>query len=169
MKAIKIMVILFFISLSIAAIFFFSDQTGDNSHTESRLVADRIAEFITSDSENAATNKEIEIISRALDKPIRKLAHLFIYFCLGFIVFTSVRVLGLGKSRPVCILFCILFVVAIASADEFNQMFKEGRGASLKDVVIDTVGGTIGIYFYFIITDFIKRFKAFVSNIKSKA
>ena len=43
----------------------------------------------------------------------------------------------------------------VASADEINQYFKDGRGSSVSDVLLDTIGGTLGIYFYYIVTDFI--------------
>ena len=69
------------------------------------------------------------------DLVLRKLAHLTEYAVLGALL---VRALG---PPAVAILLGALY----ATSDEFHQHFVRGRHAAWYDVVIDTVGVTIGV------------------------
>lgn len=39
----------------------------------------------------------------------------------------------------------ICLVAAYAATDEYHQLFVPGRSGQVRDVVIDTVGGTLGL------------------------
>ena len=77
----------------------------------------------------------------ALNRSIRKLAHLTEFTILGGVLYvvlrryieygTVVKTIGVG--------------IVIASLDEFIQLFSLGRSSQLSDVLIDTVGIIIGI------------------------
>ena len=77
----------------------------------------------------------------ALNRIIRKLAHLTEFTILGGVLYvvlrryieygTVVKTIGVG--------------IVIASLDEFIQVFSLGRSCQLSDVLIDTVGIIIGI------------------------
>ena len=77
----------------------------------------------------------------ALNRIIRKLAHLTEFTILGGVLYvvlrryieygTVVKTIGVG--------------IVIASLDEFIQLFSLGRSYKLFDVLIDTVGIIIGI------------------------
>lgn len=77
----------------------------------------------------------------ALNRVVRKLAHLTEFTILGGILYvilrryieygTVVKTIGMG--------------IVIASLDEFIQLFSLGRSSQLSDVLIDTVGIIIGI------------------------
>ena len=77
----------------------------------------------------------------ALNRIIRKLAHLTEFTILGGALYvvlrryieygTVVKTIGVG--------------IVIASLDEFIQLFSLGRSSQLSDVLIDTVGIIIGI------------------------
>ena len=77
----------------------------------------------------------------ALNRIVRKLAHLTEFTILGGILYvvlrhyieygTVVKTIGVG--------------IVIASLDEFIQLFSLGRSSQLFDVLIDTVGIIIGI------------------------
>lgn len=77
----------------------------------------------------------------ALNRIIRKLAHLTEFTILGGVLYvvlrryieygTVVKIIGVG--------------IVIASLDEFIQLFSLGRSSQLSDVLIDTVGIIIGI------------------------
>jgi VanZ family protein len=69
------------------------------------------------------------------DLVLRKLAHLTEYAILGALLW---RALG----RP---WLAILIGGIYATSDEFHQHFVRGRHAAWYDVVIDTVGVTIGV------------------------
>lgn len=61
--------------------------------------------------------------------------------------------MGLGSGLLLCrekrntkeILQTSLFILLYAIVDEYHQSFIPGRGASFKDVCIDTLGGISGI------------------------
>ena len=77
----------------------------------------------------------------ALNRIVRKLAHLTEFTILGGVLYTILRryitygtvikTIGLGMF--------------IASLDEFIQLFSPGRSSQISDVLIDTVGVIIGI------------------------
>ena len=77
----------------------------------------------------------------ALNRIIRKLAHLTEFTILGGVLYvvlrryieygTVVKTIGVG--------------IVIASLDEFIQLFSLGRSSQVFDVLIDTIGIIIGI------------------------
>ena len=147
--------------IGIAAIFFFSDQSGTDSHNTSHKFAEKAAEGIVKMYPSGKINQNVvTTVAKVLDYPIRKLAHLFIYFMLGLLFYTGLRFILGEKIRPAYALIVIFMVFLVACADEINQYFSAGRDASFKDVIIDTVGGTFGLYFFHIIKDFISHMKS---------
>ena len=73
---------------------------------------------------------------------VRKGAHLFEFFVLG--VFMALLSLFVVKRRRSAVLVAFLYLCFIASTDEFIQKFT-GRTSSLTDVMIDLVGGCVGV------------------------
>lgn len=77
---------------------------------------------------------------------IRKGAHLFVFFVFGFLMFGVWRVYR-RKTWKAC-LGALLCVVLFAGTDEIHQMFTDGRSAMVEDVIIDTIGGFLGVLFF---------------------
>ncbi|RXJ02941.1 VanZ family protein [Anaerobacillus alkaliphilus] len=74
---------------------------------------------------------------------LRKGAHVFVFFVLGFLIF---RVLKLFKIKAVPQFFLtLLFIIAFASIDEFRHFHHPNRTGLIEDVILDTVGGLLGI------------------------
>jgi VanZ family protein len=73
----------------------------------------------------------------------RKIGHLFIYAVLGALVYGTLR--HRKRSRLTCILFALSVVILIACADEYIQQYSPNRTASIRDVGVDLVGGSLGI------------------------
>ena len=76
---------------------------------------------------------------------VRKSAHFTEYFVLAVTVALPLYVY---RIRGIFLfftggIFCVLF----ALLDEYHQSFVSGRGASLKDVGIDSLGALFGILF----------------------
>lgn len=74
---------------------------------------------------------------------IRKAAHFFIFFVIGFF-----WVLGLRKrvkEQWLVFLLALLLSVGYASFDEFRQVFHPGRSGMMADVVLDSAGAAVGI------------------------
>ena len=158
-KTIRIIIAMLFWAIAIVVIFFFSDQDGDTSHIESGQVSKKAAEVITSMTESAFSEREVKTVARALEKPIRKCAHLLIYFSLGLILHLALRFVLWGEKHPKLVFLCLFIVFAVACADEINQYYNKDRGSSVADVFLDTIGGAAGIYFYFFVTDLIGHIK----------
>lgn len=74
---------------------------------------------------------------------IRKGAHFFSYFVIGFF-----WLLGLRKRvrhEWLTILLAVLLSIGYASFDELRQSFNPGRTALMADVLLDTAGAVVGI------------------------
>ena len=125
-----------FISIAtMILIFWFSHQNSEESLKQSNFILQYLKDFL-------------EIFG--LD--VRKLAHFTIYLVLGNSYFLSFKVLD-KKSALVSIILTTLY----ACTDEFHQGFIPGRGPALKDVLIDTLGGSLGITIIFLFSNLNKK------------
>lgn len=78
---------------------------------------------------------------------IRKSAHAFEFLVLSILVSWAMFSHGIkGKKASIYILSIVLFY---AATDEFHQLFVPGRGASINDVIIDFIGGIIGLIIFY--------------------
>lgn len=87
---------------------------------------------------------------------IKKSAHIIEYFALTLLLYRAIRFEGLTVPRILLVTFAISVVYAIS--DEFHQSFTPGRQATLRDVVIDTVGVSIALLFIYKLNDLVVRF-----------
>ena len=78
----------------------------------------------------------------ALNRIVRKLAHLTEFTILGGVLYAILR--RYIEYGTVC--KTIGLGMAIAILDEFIQRFSPGRSSQFSDVVIDTIGVVIGIF-----------------------
>ena len=77
----------------------------------------------------------------ALNRIIRKLAHLTEFTILGGVLYVVLhRYIEYGT-----VVKTIVVGIVIASLDEFIQLFSLGRSSQFSDVLIDTIGVIIGI------------------------
>ena len=158
-KIYRILFSLLLMTLLVAAIFFFSDQSGNDSHTVSTQVCEKIAEAWSETFWTDPGHYSKEILAKMLDAPVRKVAHVLIYMALGFGTCVIANILSGRKVRFYHVLLCILIVMLVASFDEYNQYYSGGRGASFGDVWLDTFGGCIGIYLVFMFKDFVRHIR----------
>ena len=92
------------------------------------------------------TNKSSKAIMTKYSTLVRKTAHFVEYFLLGVIV-SIILVLLKVKEPIIAIFICFLYAVT----DEIHQLFVEGRTCRLLDVIIDTLGASLGtfiVYFF---------------------
>ncbi len=75
--------------------------------------------------------------------PIRKTAHMVVYFVLGAMLVDALKHHGLKGTQSV--LVALALAIAVAVADETVQHFIPGRVGALTDVFFDTIGATVGI------------------------
>ena len=82
---------------------------------------------------------------------VRKGAHMFSYCLLAILLFMSVYEKDIKKAIIIAFLGTFLY----ACSDEFHQLFIPGRSGEFRDVMIDSLGGIIGL----ILIGFIARYK----------
>ena len=141
-KIIKIILVL----LCMITIFSFSSDTAEESTEKSDGLIVRISEFLV--GHKLSEEERQEKIDRYVVL-IRKTAHLTIYLILGFLLLSLVK-----EYRQVdikAILIALLIAILYACSDEIHQLFVPGRSGELLDILIDTIGSSLGILFYYLI------------------
>lgn len=113
----------FFSIIIMILIFWFSHQNGENSLKQSNFILQYLKDILS-----------------IFNLDVRKLAHFTIYLILGSFYFLSFERLN---KKSICISIILTFLYACT--DEYHQSFVPGRGPAFKDVLIDTLGGTVGI------------------------
>lgn len=139
----------------ILVIFIFSAM---NSTSSSNLTDEvlKIVEYIR--ARNQIVNSFFTYLTQnhSIFYVIRKMAHMFVFCVLQIITFNIFR--AFKNSFIKSSLLSVLFVFTYACLDEFHQLFVDGRAGLFSDVIIDTIGGMIGLFivslvslvFYFI-------------------
>ncbi len=127
-------------------IFSFSSQTGEVSGNLSYKVSYKIveaAEIVDQAVDLGIEPGNTEYYVEKIHPYVRKAAHMTEYFCLAVAVAFPFYVYGL-RGFPLLLLAGII-CVGFAGLDEYHQSFVEGRGPSLRDVGIDSIGVFFGI------------------------
>lgn len=121
-------------------IFMLSSQPAYQSNDLSK----GLTEFIVKTVEKVASKDVIDI--GRLNHIARKNAHFFTYLILGVLVMNAMRRSGMSGYNVLVLSVCICVLYAIS--DEVHQLFVPGRGAQVKDVLIDSAGATVGVSIY---------------------
>lgn len=124
-------------------IFQFSAQTGDISGNLSYDVSYKLVEIGNEILDKGLDEWTIGQYAYEIEYPVRKIAHMTEYFLLAIAVSFPFYVYGL-RGFPL-MLVAGLICVSFACGDEYHQSFVEGRGPSVKDVFIDSIGALGGI------------------------
>ena len=122
-------------------IFIFSNQDASKSADYSDSLIKSTIVNIYKLFDNNPTEEKIEEIVETWDLPVRKLAHLTEYFILGVLMFLTLNSYNI-KIIYIVILLCFLYAVS----DEIHQLFVIGRYGNIIDVLIDTLGSTLGVF-----------------------
>lgn len=136
--------------LWLVLLFYLSDQPAAESDGLSKKVTEVIIEtvgrLVPLDIESSTT---ADLVPR-FNHIARKFAHFGVYFVLGVLMMNSLRISGMRgrKAFILSIVFCVIYAVS----DEVHQLFVPGRGAQVKDVLIDSAGAIVGIWLRIIIT-----------------
>ena len=110
-------------------IFIFSHDSGSISTIKSNILVDGFYNIFN-----------FNINRRLLTKLIRKSAHISLYALLGFSV--SNYLVDFDKKIYIN---SILFILIYSISDEVHQLFIPNRSGSIIDILIDLIGGIIGI------------------------
>lgn len=120
---------LIFVITIMIIIFIFSHDSGSTSTIKSNIFVDGFYNILN-----------FNINRRLLTKIIRKSAHISLYALLGFSV--SNYLIDFNKKIYIN---SILFILIYSISDEVHQLFIPNRSGSIIDILIDLIGGIIGI------------------------
>ena len=124
-----------------ALIFSFSMDNGDSSTVKSNTIIDIVSKFFYREE---LTLEEKEGVHEKYEIIVRKTAHFTLYFFLGFSVLLLLKEYNLINKRGIIISIC--FVLLYACSDEVHQLFVPDRSGEVLDVLLDTIGGSLGVY-----------------------
>ena len=124
-------------------IFGFSSQNAEQSSGLSSKAATAIIHFANnSHILNVKFENESQFIEN-MQYPIRKCAHMSEYMIFTLSVVLALYVWNVKNKWLYIIAFAIS--VIFASTDEIHQLFVPGRSGRAVDVLIDSIGATIGL------------------------
>lgn len=126
-------------------IFMFSSDSGTASSKKSDSVIINLVDIISNKKVN---NKDRDKYIEKYVFPVRKCAHFTIYLVLGILVISLLSEYRILNFKTV--LYTLLIVFLYACSDEFHQLFVSGRSSEIRDVLIDSSGGFIGSYLYYL-------------------
>lgn len=125
------------------AIFTFSGQTGEVSANLSYKVSYKVVQVGNEVMALGMDEGTVGYYADQIHPKVRKIAHMTEYFLLAVAVSFPLYVYGL---RGIFLLILAGGVcVGFACLDEYHQSFVAGRGPSIRDVLIDSIGVFAGI------------------------
>jgi len=126
-----------------AAIFFFSSQTGVESEDMSGIAQQTIITILL---RFVSVEKIPRVVAYSLEFLLRKSAHLLLFGFLGLFAASALKSYGVKDGVFLkTFAFCVLYAVS----DEIHQLFIDGRAALFTDVLIDAAGSAVGIFVQF--------------------
>lgn len=141
-------------------IYYNSSQDGTSSNGFTYKITDKlitISEQIQIENSNnikvySSPNKVVSSLINKdrvyLNKILRKFAHVMEFLILSILLCNAFFTFGIkGRNPIIYVLFITLFYAVL---DEYHQIYVIGRGSSVKDVLIDFIGGIIGMLIYYI-------------------
>ena len=129
--------------LVMSLIFSFSSQDGVSSARLSLAVSRKVVTVADEVLEKDWDAQQIAHYTERIHYYVRKTAHVTEYFVLAVTVAFPLYVYGV---RGLWLVFSAgIFCVSFAGLDEYHQSFVAGRGPSVRDVAIDSIGVLPGI------------------------
>lgn len=144
--------------LFMCIIFYFSSQPGnESSDTSSRTsyeIVDTKYNLMSMDVAEWQKWKEASEINCY----VRKTAHMSEYAILSIMVYIPL-VLVYNNKHKSQMLASFIICVLYAMSDEIHQYFVPGRISTPVDVIIDSVGTILGLFFVCFLCRFIEKYK----------
>lgn len=129
------------------AIFCFSAQNGEASSEISGSITYKIVNLLNPQFEVLSESEQI-IIMDNFHRIIRKAAHFTIFASLGFFTFGFLYTFK-SFNTLIYFIYSEIFVFFYATTDEIHQLFVENRSGQFSDVLLDSLGGIVGILLMF--------------------
>lgn len=128
-------------------IFKFSELSGLKSTKQSRGLTYNILKVLDG---NKLSEKDLIKLTKKINPVIRKIAHFSIYMILAIFTYMFIENLNIkSKSERERlrknVLYTFIFCIIYAIFDEIHQIYVPGRTGKPIDVIIDTLGASMGI------------------------
>lgn len=132
-------------------IFYLSHQPADESSALSAGIVEQLIAFFETITGKSFSDTDW------MHYFIRKGAHLFAYFLLAILLMYAWLQAGWRGANQIIgtLVICVLY----ATSDEIHQLFIPGRSGEITDVLIDSVGASIGIFTFLIIHKSLQFFR----------
>lgn len=155
-KALGILILFLWIII----IFLFSGSDASSSTAQTQVALDILSSIA---EKNTVVNSFLLKLNQNnnIFYSIRKLAHLTVFCILQIITFTILR--GFGQSFLRSSIYSLLIVFGYACLDEIHQYFVPGRSCQFTDVLIDSIGGFVGLVICFTVS-ISKKFLILIFN-----
>jgi len=124
-------------------------STGQASASETSIIIRPILQFLFP----AASEDTIALYHGY----IRKCAHFAEYGALSFFAIRAFAASAMILVKKYCYILGVVYVLIIASLDEYNQSFEPSRTSSPYDVMLDLAGGIFVAVLFFLISRFRAR------------
>ena len=122
------------------SMYFFSSMDFFKTNDFSRNFIRGIVKFVY----NTNSPQKIDSIVNKANHTVRKLAHIFLFMILT--MFVSIFIRSIYKKINIKYsVIALIICFSCGAIDEIHQKFVFGRSSKFSDVLIDTLGGLIGI------------------------
>ena len=135
---------LFLVLLVMALIFCFSAQTGEESGETSGAAVRLLLRLLFPDYEGLDRARQTLLYDR-VSFFLRKAGHFTEFALLGVTLWNLLTRLRQGRQIPLPALWAWGIGTLYAASDELHQRFVPGRGPSVRDVGLDSLGVAAGI------------------------
>jgi len=134
---------LFAVIVWMAVIFYLSHQPGAISNK----LSGGIAEFIISTA--GVVFPDLVLFAGNANDILRETAHFIVYFILGVLVINILRKNGMSWHWSIILTLgvCVFYAVF----DEVHQLFIPGRNSELRDLLVNSVGASMGVGAYLVL------------------
>lgn len=155
-KIITAVLFIFLIAVYVM-IFFFSAENAEDSTAASSKVTGFLVNLYYKIFGGIVISTDMPVIAAEAEGGIRKLAHFIEYMTVGSLSFgiAAMWIQSKGKS----FLMVMIQLMISAGLDEIHQYFVPGRASSVKDVILDTAGGIVGILLVLVIREIAGQWK----------
>ena len=130
-------------------IFRFSTANGVQSSGLSLGLTQNIIDTVTNVADLALTPEEKLSIIESIHTPVRKLGHLTEYALLAVTVAFPLYAFH-RKRRWELFYWCEGICILYACSDEVHQLFVPERSGQIVDVLIDSIGISLGLLLFFL-------------------
>lgn len=154
----RVLLSLVAVLLAMGIIFFFSSQTAEASGNTSGRLVRAVLNVIAPDFDLLPKAKQ-DTLHFTVTVAIRKLAHFAEFALLGFTLMQFICTIQRRRKIKAGWLFAWGIGTFYAMTDELHQIFVEGRGPGLWDIVIDSAGVLAGAAVLLLLQYFIERRK----------